>query len=578
MEKITIFKLRVTSYKLQVLLAAFVLSAFCFLPFSVFAQDCDYSGTTGPLEWCLKDGILTISGEGEMPDYSIFGAPWYPYQASIYTVIMGNSVTSIGTFAFCGCSSLDSVTIPIGVTSIGNDAFYGCSSLLSVNIPTGVTTIRGGTFYNCTSLTSVIIPNGVTIIGDQAFDGCHSLSSVNIPNSVTIIEYSAFAYCHSLDSVTIPSSVTTIESEVFYGCNLASINSNAIIPPELGDKTFFGTSTSISVKIPCLTYDSYSNAPGWNIFTNYVPDGTVSPPTYYSAKCYFPYGDNNFTGLNSAGIYRITLENSVGCDSAVFLTLIEKPQPQLCMISVDVNNHNEIVWKFMEEVSAYNIYREGTQTGQFDLLATINPNDPNIWVDTESNAKMRSYRYKISAKDTWNTESELSINHKTMHLTINAGQNNSWNLIWTAYEGAEYSTYNIYRALGETPGEFTLIGTIPAGNTSFSDFDAPIGYVYYIVEIMLNETCNIGKGSAIKSNMATNNPNIGVAELPITIYDLQVYPNPTTGELRMEVAGQARNDVVNVEIFNVFGRLLKSKIVNLKLKLIFRTFPPGFTL
>ncbi|MCL2042044.1 MAG: leucine-rich repeat domain-containing protein, partial [Bacteroidales bacterium] len=59
---------------------------------SAFAQDCDYSGTTGTLEWCLKDGTLTISGEGAMPDYDeALGsdpAPWYTYRRTITTIVI----------------------------------------------------------------------------------------------------------------------------------------------------------------------------------------------------------------------------------------------------------------------------------------------------------------------------------------------------------------------------------------------------------------------------------------------------------------------------------------------------------
>jgi hypothetical protein len=173
-----------------------------------------------------------------------------------------------------------------------------------------------------------------------------------------------------------------------------------------------------------------------------------------------------------------------------------------------------------------------------------------------SNANIRSYRYKISYKINDYISQNLSPAHKTMHLTINAGVGNSWNLIWTPYEGASYSTYNIYRSSGETMGELQLIGTIPAGNTSFSDFSAPQGYVYYMVEIMLNEICNVSKaGSSIKSNIATNKP-LAIDENAIAS-NISVYPNPTTGELRIE-SGELR--ISNVEIFDVYGRKVSSSV------------------
>ena len=85
------------------------------------------------------------------------------------------SVTSIGRYAFSGCNSLTTITIPDSVTSIGDSAFSGCSSLISI-----------------------IIPDRVTTIGFYAFSGCSSLSSIIIPESVTSIGYYAFYYCTSL--------------------------------------------------------------------------------------------------------------------------------------------------------------------------------------------------------------------------------------------------------------------------------------------------------------------------------------------------------------------------------------------
>ena len=84
-------------------------------------------------------------------------------------LIIPNGVTSIGSFAFSGCTSLTSATIPDSVTSIGSDAFSDCTSLTSITIPDSVKSIGYGAFMYCDSLTSVIIGNGVTSIGGSAF-------------------------------------------------------------------------------------------------------------------------------------------------------------------------------------------------------------------------------------------------------------------------------------------------------------------------------------------------------------------------------------------------------------------------
>ena len=137
---------------------------------------------------------------------------------NITSVIIPDSVTSIGDYAFQYCTALTSVIIGDSVTSIGNNAFAWCTSLTSVTIPDSVTSIDYAAFCGCTSLMSVSIPGNVTSIGDYAFLGCTSLTSVTIGDSVTSIGNYAFYDCTSLTSVTIGNSVTSIGEWAFYDC------------------------------------------------------------------------------------------------------------------------------------------------------------------------------------------------------------------------------------------------------------------------------------------------------------------------------------------------------------------------
>ena len=93
-------------------------------------------------------------------------------------LIIDDSVTIIGEFAFRYCTSLTSVTIPDSVTSIGYEAFNYCESLTNITIPDSVTSISDFTFSDCTSLTSITISDGVTSIGHEAFYNCTSLKNI----------------------------------------------------------------------------------------------------------------------------------------------------------------------------------------------------------------------------------------------------------------------------------------------------------------------------------------------------------------------------------------------------------------
>ena len=262
------------------------------------------SGSCGKnLSWILtEDGVLRISGNGAMPDYSTSSvAPWYSKRTKIASVVVEPGVTNVGDYAFYAClklvevelaeeitdigqgafrdcTKLKAVEIPEGVTSIGSSAFSDCSSLTSVSIPDGVTSIGGSAFSGCSGLTSVSIPEGVTSIGMYAFSGCSNLISVGIPDSVMSIGMYAFSGCSGLTSVSIPEGVASIEFSVFYGCSsLTSVN----IPDgvtSIGGSAFDGCSGLTSMSVPKgVTSIGMSAFEGCSNLTNVnIPEGVTS--------------------------------------------------------------------------------------------------------------------------------------------------------------------------------------------------------------------------------------------------------------------------------------------------------------
>ncbi len=226
---------------------------------------------------------LTISGSGDMPDYSPSNpAPWVKTNQSsqIKIVVFANKdVTKIGDYAFYNCTNLSYMQLPSNLTRIGSHAFSGCcrletrtfegyidnvrnigsyafencSKLTSFTIPSGVTWISEGTFSGCTSLETLGVRSGLTSIGNDAFRGCRKLGSFDIPSTVTSIGSSAFRDCSTLNpfnGVVVPSGVTVLNDYVFCGCaGMQKVTLPAGITA-IGRSAFSGCSSLTELTIP----------------------------------------------------------------------------------------------------------------------------------------------------------------------------------------------------------------------------------------------------------------------------------------------------------------------------------------
>ncbi len=283
-----------------------------------------YCGICGEnLIWTLvDDGILTISGSGEMYNYmrSWEKPTWYIHEDFIISVVIDSGVTSIGEDAFCDCHALTSLSIPISVTNIYDGAFYDCYNLVDVyyegtkeewdSINKGNNFSSYGIIIHCSdspddpdggcgqnltweivndstlvisgtgemydfeydpapwgdirdSITEIIVESGVTSIGDYAFNGCPNLLNVTLPASITSIGNDAFASCSALSSISLPSGLISIGVGAFSYCeSLTSV----YYPPSvksIGASAFYSCSglksITFSTGLESIGYSAF----GW---------------------------------------------------------------------------------------------------------------------------------------------------------------------------------------------------------------------------------------------------------------------------------------------------------------------------
>ena len=151
--------------------------------------DCGKTGND--VTWTLdRDGLLTVSGTGEMADYdNADDVPWHSYLSLVTSVVIQNGVETVGKNAFQSCTNLASVTLPAqGLTSVGDVAFYHCDALAAITYPEAPATVT--------------LPEGVEDIGDNAFGFC-ALTTFHIPASVATIGESALYKCTALTEITV---------------------------------------------------------------------------------------------------------------------------------------------------------------------------------------------------------------------------------------------------------------------------------------------------------------------------------------------------------------------------------------
>ena len=502
---------------------------------NIFAQ----SGTTGPLEWILEDGTLTISGEGEMPDYDYPSyAPWFAYRESIHTVVMEIGITTIGDFAFTYCANFISITIHNSVTSVGKRAFYECRSLVSIIIPEGVTKIEDQTFAWCKSLTSVIIPNSVTTIGYSAFDCCENLTSATIPNSLTWIGDYAFQDCRRwTSSIIFPNTLTWIGDDAFYGCeSLTSIT----IPNSV---TFIGWfAFSVCTSLTSINVESgnpyYASDDG--VLFNKSKTALICCPAGKTGTYVVP---KSVTGFGTeAGAYE-------AFRSCVNLTSIEVENGNNYFASENgalfSKSKTNLICCPAGRKGEYVIPNCATSIGFYSFVGCI---------------KLTS----ITIPDNIMSMGERAFGECTnlTSITIPNSITKIENEVFMYCKGLTSITFpNTLKSIGDRAfTDCTSLSLI----TSLNPEPPVVGFAaFHRVDIgACTLKVPIGSVSAYENAYGWSDFNIVGIDVGIETIEsdvVKIYPNPTDGELKISLS--EASEVKNIEVIDLLGRLVETQFI-----------------
>jgi chitodextrinase len=480
---------------------------------------------------------------------------------------------------------------------------------------------KDGVFYGSTSSSTSLIISGLTLSSTynmtvKARDAANNSSSASAPLAVTTVDNVApsspgnlqvsliTGTSFTLSWTAASDNVGVIGYDIFKNGVLVGSSTDTIIKvTALSSATQYTmlvkskdaagnysitntplTVTTLDITAPSTPTNLQASAPGamgvsisWTASTDNVgvikyyvyKDGILSDSTSTSN-----YLINSLQAGSSAQftIKAVDMAGNLSIASSPVLVAIKYQAIQIGMVGVVANNKNMVVWNkpITSGIASFYIYRETNVMDVYEKIGALPYDSLSVFIDSNSNPDLQSNKYKISIFDKQGLESDKSIAHKTMHLSMYKVSGTAWQLIWQAYEGFLVTTYNIYR--GTTPNNLKLVGSTSGSNTQYTDITAPTGSVYYQLEV-------INPNVVIPTKVASSLQQVNCSEnlllqsysssfSNITSYietsnginnnstvNFEIYPNPTQGEITISL-GDVNSTAHSITVSNSLGQKL----------------------
>lgn len=326
----------------------------------------------------------------------------------------------------------------------------------------------------------------------------------------------------------------------------------------------FTDSQLVTVNSPTITnYQITANGP-----TSFCSGGTVTLNAGSGFTSYHWSNNSNSQtiSVSQTGNYLVTVVGTDGCtytDAQSINTNTSFSGQGICLVSVDqTSGKNLIAWEKSAGfgIDSFKIYRETSIANVYQLIRQQPFGNFSTYEDGQSNPAQSSNKYVITTVDACG-ESVYSASHKTIHLTSNLGINNEVNLIWNAYEGIVYPSFNIYR--GSNQLNLTQISQVSAGTLSYTDLTPPSSPVYYQIEVVNPLGCvPTAKTESFSSSLSNivQVQGTGIGKVS-SVINMNIYPNPATTQLFIE--SQAF-EITEANIYNATGSLVMAISVNSK--------------